>query len=142
MWRVAIAVALFWLVVLPPFFTKGACTAEFDAVARQIQDHRSELTESASAQAYWRSVNVPVHVLTPVQCRTSRPRFIDSCVPGVLLYLDVPIQNQICRVYRDSSVRVQFQYDDHDRLRQFQADMKPFKVLSLPWLGINWYWAR
>jgi hypothetical protein len=142
MWRVVVAVALFWAVILPPFFTQGACTAEFDAVARQIQDHRASFTESASARAYWNAVGVPVQVLTAAQCRTSRPRFIDSCARGDLLYLDVPIQNQICRVYRDSSVRVRFQYDERDRLRQFQADMKPFKVFSIPWLGITWYWAK
>jgi hypothetical protein len=142
MWRVAAVVVLFWLVVLPPFFTHGACTAEFDAVARQIQEHRSQLANPASAQAYWQSVNIPVHVLSLAQCRTSRPRFIDSCMPGDLLYLYVPIQNQICRVYRDSNVRVQFQYDDRDRLRRFQAEMEPFKVFRIPWLGVSWYWAK
>jgi|SRR5271170_3217760 len=142
MWRVIAVFALFWLVALPPFFTDGACSAEFDAVARQIQDHRSSFANSTSAQAYWNAANVPVHVLPPAQCRISRPRFLDNCPSGDLLYVNVPIQNQICRLYRDSSVRVQFQYDDRNRLRQFQADMKPFNVFSIPWAGINWYWAK
>src|SRR5277367_4956037 len=132
MWRVFAAVVLFWLVVLPPFFTDGACTAEFDAVARQIHDHQPSFADPASAQAYWNSVNVPVHVLTSAQCRTSRPRFVEVCSPGDLLYLTVPVRNQICKVYRDSGVSVQFQYDDRGRLRRFQADMKPFKVFSIP----------
>src|SRR5450631_2199129 len=43
---------------------------------------------------------------------------------------------------RDSDVRVQLQYDDRERLRQLQADMKPFKYFSFPWLGVKLYWAK
>jgi hypothetical protein len=80
--RVLLGLALIWAVLMPPFFTDGACTAEFDQV------------------------------------------------------------NKICRYYRDSEVRVRFQYDDRGRLRQLQADMKPFKFLSFPWLGTKLYWAK
>jgi len=54
----------------------------------------------------------------------------------------VPVRNQVCRFYRDSDIRVQLQYDAANRLRQLQADMKPFKYLALPWSGIKFYWAK
>jgi hypothetical protein len=140
--RLMLVIAVVWLALIPPFFTDGACTAEFDKVARQIQDNRSSLESSASAQAYWNSVHVPAQLTTAAGCRTSRPRFVDSCGPGDLLYVAVPIQNKICHFYRDSDVRVQLQYDDRGRLRQLQADMKPFKFFSLPWFGVKLYWGK
>lgn len=140
--RVIVVIVLFWLIVLPPFFTDGACTAEFDRVARQIEDNRPAFASSAGAQAYWQSQHVPVQVITAQRCRIVKPRFIDYCGPGDLLYVTVPIQNKICHYYRDSNVRVQFQYDDRSHLRHFEAEMDPFKVFSIPWLGIRWYWGR
>jgi hypothetical protein len=140
--RLMLVVALVWLALMPPFFTNGACTAEFNKVARQIQDNKPSLASSASAQEYWHSVHVPAELITAAKCRISRPRFVDSCGPGDLLLVTVPIQNKICHFYRDSDVRVQLQYDDHGRLRQLQADMKPFKFLSFPWLGLKLYWGK
>jgi hypothetical protein len=140
--RVMLVIALVWLALMPPFFTDGACTAEFDKVARQIQDNKPSLASYASAQAYWNSVHVPPLLITAAQCRNSRPRFVDSCGPGDILYVAVPIQNKICHFYRDSDVRVQLRYDDHGRLRQLQADMKPFKFFSIPWLGLKLYWGK
>ena len=142
MTRVILVIALVWLALMPPFFTDGACTAEFDKVARQIQENKPSLASSASALAYWNSAHVPAEVITAARCRVSRPRFVDSCGPGDLLYVAVPIQNRICHFYRDSDVRVQLQYDDRGRLRQLQADMKPFKFFSLPWLGLKLYWGK
>jgi hypothetical protein len=72
----------------------------------------------------------------------TKPRFVDTCGPGDLIYVTVPIQNKVCHYYRDSSVRIQFQYDDKGRLRQLEADMDPFKVFSIPWLGIKWFWGK
>lgn len=142
MLRLLLIIALIWLALMPPFFTQGTCTAEFDNVARQIQDNKAALATSVSAQSYWNSVHVPMRVVSAAQCRTSKPRFLDSCGPGDLLYMEIPIQNQICRIYRDSAVKVQLQYDEYGRLRQLQADMKPFKYFSLPWLGIKLYWGK
>jgi hypothetical protein len=140
--RLFVVIALVWLAIMPPFFTDGACTAEFDAVARQIQDNKPSLASFTSAQAYWNSVHVPAQLITAAQCRVSRPRFVDSCGPGDLLIVVVPIQNKICHFYRDSDVRVQLEYDNHGRLRQLQADMKPFKFFSIPWLGFTLYWGK
>jgi hypothetical protein len=140
--RVLVAIALVWLVLMPPFFTDGACTAEFDNVARRIQENKPSLGSFASAREYWNSAHVSVQEISAAQCRVSRPRFVDSCGPGDLLYVAVPIQNKVCHFYRDSDVRVQLQYDDRGRLRQLQADMKPFKYFSFPWLGVKLYWAK
>ena len=140
--RLMLVIALVWLALMPPFFTDGACTAEFNKVARQIQDNKPSLASSASAQEYWNSLHVPAELITAARCRVSRPRFVDSCGPGDLLFVTIPIQNRICHFYRDSDVRVQLQYDDHGRLRQLQADMKPFKFFSFPWLGLKLYWGK
>jgi len=141
--RVFLVIALIWLAALPPFFTDGACTAEFDRVARQIQDNRATFTSSSAAtQAYWTSQDARVQAISAARCRITKPRFVDTCGPGDLIYVTVPIQNKVCHYYRDSSVRIQFQYDDKGRLRQLEADMDPFKVFSIPWLGIKWYWGK
>ena len=140
--RVLIAIALFWAIILPPFFTDGACTAEFNSVYRQIQDNKAAFASPASALRYWQTQNVPVQVVTSERCHVSRPRFVDVCGPGDLLYVKVPIQNKVCHYYRDSSVRVQFQYDDRGRLRQFDAEMDPYKYFSIPWTQIKFYWAK
>jgi hypothetical protein len=140
--RVFLVIVLFWAILLPPFFTDGACTAEFDKVARQIQDDKAAFASPSSALKYWQSQNVPVQLISSQRCHRSRPRFVDVCGPGDLLYLAVPIQNKVCRYYRDSSVRVQFQYDDQGRLRGYEAAMDPYKYFHIPWLGINWYWGK
>jgi hypothetical protein len=140
--RVFLIIVLIWLVLMPPFFTDGACTAEFDKVARQIQDNKPSLASPAAAQAYWNSVHVPVQVISADRCRVSKPRFVDYCGRGDLLYVAFPIQNKVCHYYRDSDVRIQLQYDDRGRLRQLQADMKPYKFFSFPWLGLKMYWAK
>jgi hypothetical protein len=140
--RVFLILALFWAVLLPPFFTDGACTAEFDQVSRQIQENKAAFSSPLSAQQYWYAQHLPVQVIAADRCRVSRPRFVDVCGPGDLIYVAVPIQNKVCHFYRDSSVRIQFQYDDRGRLRRFQADMDPFKLFSIPWLGIKLYWGK
>lgn len=140
--RVFIVIVGIWLVLMPPFFTEGACTAEFDQVARAIQDNKPIFGTIASTKAFWRSTAASVQTVSAAQCRFSRPRFVDSCGPGDLLYVSIPIQNKICHYCRDSEVRVLFQYDEHGRLRKLQADMKPFKFFSIPWFGTKLYWGK
>lgn len=140
--RVLLVVAVIWAILLPPFFTDGACTAEFNNVARQIQDNKPSLASPTSALSYWNSVHVPVQLISAERCHVSKPRFVDECGRGDLLYVTVPIQNKVCHFYRDSDVRIQLQYDDQGRLRQLQADMKPFKFFSLPWRATPLYWAK
>lgn len=62
--RIFLAIALVWLILLPSFFTGGACTAEFDQVARQFQGNKSSLASSESAQAIGGSLRIPVQVIS------------------------------------------------------------------------------
>jgi hypothetical protein len=140
--RFILVIVLIWLVLLPPFFTDGACTAEFDQVSSLIANNKPLLASPELAEAFWRARSVPMQTISSAQCRRSRPRFIDDCGPGELLYATVPVQNPVCHFYRDSEIRVQLQYDDGNRLRLLQADTKPFKYLALPWFGIKFYWAK
>jgi hypothetical protein len=39
-------IALVWLALMPPLFTAGACTREFDATTRRVEDERKRLASS------------------------------------------------------------------------------------------------
>jgi hypothetical protein len=140
--RLVVILAVLWLALLPPLFTHGACDVEFDRMDSQLEKDRKALASPALAQAYWASSQIPVRVISAEQCRVSRLRFIEACGPGELLYVNVPIQNRVCRFYRDSDISVQLQYDALGRLIQLRTDMNPFKFLPLPWLGVTLNWAR
>ncbi len=135
-------VAMVWLVLMPPLFTDGACTAEFDREASQLTVNQKALESPTRAQDYWNSRQIPVSVITVKQCRRARPRFVDVCGSGDIVYAIVPVQNLVCRVYRDSEIRIQLQYDDRNRLSRMVTDMNPFRALPLPWLGVTLYWGR
>ena len=76
------------------------------------------------------------------QCRRVKPRFVEVCGSGVLVHAVVPVQNRICRFYRDDGIRVQLQYDNRNRLARMVTEMNPFRSLPLSWLGINLHWAK
>jgi hypothetical protein len=121
MWRFYLALALVWLGLAPPLFTDGACTAEFESHSARI---------------------VPAALLTLDDCRRAKPRFLDHCRPGPLVYARVPVNNWVCRLYRDDEVRVQLHYDDLGRLLRVQTDMNPFKFVRVPYVNTTVYWAR
>lgn len=140
--RILAVVALVWLVLLPPLFTGGACTAEFDHETSRLAADQKSLATPALAQAYWSSRQVPISVVSAEQCRRGKPRFVEVCGSGVLVHAVVPVQNRICRFYRDDGIRVQLQYDDRNRLARMITEMNPFTSLPLSWLGISLHWAR
>jgi len=140
--RILAVVALVWLALMPPLFTGGACTAEFDHEAAQLAANQKSLATPALAQAYWGSRQVPISVVSAEQCRRAKPRFVEVCGPGVLVHAIVPVQNRICRFYRDDGIRVQLQYDDRNRLTRIVTDMNPFTSLPLSWLGVTLHWGR
>jgi hypothetical protein len=142
LWRLAILLALAWAVLIPPLFTRGACSAEFDAESRRIDADRPRLADPAAADAYWAERNVPYYTVSNESCRRSRPRFLVECGEGPLVYARVPVKNDICRVYRDDSIRVQLQYNARGRLVRTEVDMAPFKSLPIPWLHTAIDWAR
>ncbi len=140
--RILAAIALVWLVLLPPLFTGGACTAEFDHETSRLAADQKSLATPALAQAYWSSRQVPISVVSAEQCRRGKPRFVEVCGSGVLVHAVVPVQNRICRFYRDDGIRVQLQYDDRNRLARMITEMNPFTSLPLSWLGVTLHWAR
>ena len=140
--RILAVLALVWLALLPPLFTDGACTAEFDREVSLLESNRKSLLSPALAEAYWAARQVPAAMVSVDQCRQSRPRFVAICGSGALVHAVVPVQNRICRIYRDDGIRVQLQYDNRNRLVRMVTDMSPFRSLPLPWLGVSLHWAR
>ena len=134
--------ALGWLALMPPFFTHGACDAEFDQEATEVASNHETFRSPELARSYWESKAVSVSVLSADQCRHRILKFVDSCGSGLLVYAAVPVKNRICRLYRDESITVQFGYNEHGRLERVETDMKPFKSLKLPFIGKTLYWAK
>jgi hypothetical protein len=141
-WRLAFALAFAWALVMPPLFTGGACTGEFDAESRRIDADRAALSDPARAAAYWNERNVAFHEVSKETCRRSRPRFLANCGDGPLVYARVPVANPVCRVHRDDSILVQLQYDTRNRLARTELDMAPFKSLPIPFTHSAVHWAR
>ncbi len=140
--KILAVVALVWVALLPPLFTDGACTAEFDHEASRLAVSQKSLASPILAQAYFSSRQVPISMISAEQCRRAKPRFVELCGSGALVYAVVPVQNRICRFYRDDGIRVQLQYDDRNRLARMITDMNPFTSLPLPWLGVTLHWGR
>ena len=153
--KILIPVAILWVALAPPLFTKGACTAEFERESARLATDQKSLRSSVMADAYWRERSVPHVILGVEQCRKAKPRFLARCGDGPLLIAKVPVKDTICRIYRDDeirvaavvlyhehAVRVVLQYDDRDRLSRLQVDMNPFKSLPIPFTGLMLHWAR
>src|SRR5438128_7026952 len=99
-----LVVALVWLVLSPPLFTDGACTAEFDAESKRVTGDQAAIKSPSLARAYWNERSVPFTYLTPEQCRARKPRTLDRCSDGVLVIAKVPVKNMICNLYRDDEI--------------------------------------
>jgi len=130
---------LFWVLVvvgvgslLPPLFTHGACTAEFDALANQLEGARGALATLPKAKDYLAAHGLGYRALTPQQCAAAHPPDVESCPPGTLLLGAVPVRNQVCRYYRDDSVRFQLGFNTRDQLIHVQTDMHPYRMLKFP----------
>jgi hypothetical protein len=137
-----LAVGAIWALLAPPLFTDGACTREFEAEAARIEKDRDSLGSLAAARAYWNGRNVEHRVLSLEQCRRARLRFLDQCGPGPMVYATVPVANLICRIYRDTDIKVQLHYTERDRLARVHVDMAPFRSLPIPGTGARIDWAK
>ncbi len=132
-------VALVWIALLPPLFTRGACTEEYEAVDQLVTANKLEFSTPDAALAALQRRDLPARLLTPDDCARSKPRFLMQCSSGTLVYAEVPVRNRVCRIYRDDKTMVQLQYDRRDRLARTLVEMNPYKFLPLPWGGsINW----
>jgi hypothetical protein len=130
---------IFWLLVaagvgalLPPLFTHGACTAEFDAVADQLEGARSGLATLPKARQYLAAHGLAYETLSARQCEAVHLREVESCPSGVLLLGAVPVKDRVCRYYRDDSVRFQLAFNVRDQLIHVQTDMHPYRMLKFP----------
>jgi hypothetical protein len=125
--------ALAWL---PPMFTHGACTAEFDALGEMLQRARPDLLTLARAQQYLNAHGVLFQVMTAERCESAPPPDVLSCPEGGLVLGAVPVRNRICRFYRDGNVRFQLGFNHFSQLMRIQTDMNPYQMLKLP-LGLE-----
>jgi hypothetical protein len=130
------------LVLLPPFFTRGACTAEFDAASDEIERARSQMASLELAETYLRSRTLPYSVLSAQRCESFPPPGVESCPGGPLLLVEIPIKNRVCRYYRDDSVHVQLGYNQWRQLVRLQTDMNPYHTLKSSLLGLELNWGK
>jgi len=139
--RNAILVVLVILVAaaawVPPLFTHGACTAEFDAVSELLQRAKPSLLTLPAAENYLAAHGMRYQVLSAQQCESAPPADVVACPGGVVLLGAVPVQNQICRYYRDRAVRFQLGFNSLAQLVRIQTDMNPYQMLKLPGLGFE-----
>jgi hypothetical protein len=56
--------------------------------------------------------------------------------------VSVPVKNRVCRLYRDSSIRMQLGYNKMQQLVHMQTDMNPFHMLKLPMFAYELDWAK
>ncbi len=135
-------IAAVWLALLPPFFTHGACTAEFEAANAELARVRPELGTLESAEAYLRFHAIPHQILTAERCESAPPREVESCPGGPTLLAAIPVKDRICSIYRDDRVRVQLGFNSHLQLVRLQTDMKPYRVLKSETLGFELVWGK
>lgn len=142
MWKFYAAIALIWVALMPPFFTGGACNREFDQVSKRLSQNAAKFSTPQAASAWWTEQGVAHQAITPEACRTIKPRFLQHCPIGTLVHAEVPLENLICRVYRDANIRVGLHYTEKCRLTLVDTDMKPAKYLWIPLLDARLHWGR
>lgn len=125
---VAVA-AVLWL---PPVFTGGACTAEFEAVSAMLEHARAGILTLPQAQQYLSDHGIVYQVLTAERCEAAPPPNVTVCPGGPVLLGAVPVRNRICHYYRDANVRFQLGFNRLSQLVRIQTDMNPYQMLKLP----------
>jgi hypothetical protein len=140
--KLILGVAVIWLALMPPLFTNGACTAEFDAENSRIAADMASLKTSVGADSYYSTRGVPHAVLSVDECRHRKPRNLSRCGDGPLVIAKVPVKNLVCRIYRDDEIAVMLQYDVRDRLVREELEMQPYKTLPIPLTTAAIHWAR
>ena len=118
--------------LLPPLFTHGACTAEFDAVSDLLEAARPQMLTLPRAREFLAAHGMSYQAISAQQCDAVRPREVDRCPSGELLLGAVPVTNRVCRYYRDESVRFQLAFNIHNQLIHIQTDMHPYRMLRFP----------
>jgi hypothetical protein len=135
-------VAVIWVILMPPLFTGGACTREFEAEAKRLESERDAYSTAAKAREYWTARGVEHRFLSLENCRRARLKYLEACGPGAALYARVPVKNLVCRIYRDDAITVQLHFTEKERLIRQQMDMAAFKSLPLPMFDAAIHWGR
>jgi hypothetical protein len=60
------------------------------------------------------------------------------CTGGPLLLAAVPVRNNVCHYYRDSTISVQLGFNALQQSARIQTDMKPDHRLRLFGRAIDW----
>jgi hypothetical protein len=128
--------------LVPPFFTHGACTAEFASVTDSYQGLRPELATLSQAQHYFESRSMRYQLLSAERREHWPTREVVLCPGGPVMLVGIPVQNRICRYYRDAHIRLQLGFIPRQQLVAIQTDMHPFQMMELPALGLEVDWAR
>jgi hypothetical protein len=139
--KLLLGVGIVWAALMPPLFTHGACTAEYEAENARLEREQQAIRTPTAADAWYSARGVPHATLSVDECRRRKPRGLSSCGDGPLVVANVPVMNLVCRIYRDDRIAVMLQYDGRDRLVRVESEMNPFKSLPLPWGGAI-HWAR
>lgn len=142
MWKFYLAVALVWLALMPPFFTNGACNAEFEAFSQKFRAEDPAFRKVKSAIDRLTAEGISHQVVTAEACRQVKPRFLDACPSGALIRAEVPVKNWVCSVYRDGNIRLTLVFNEKGWLEQFGGEMKPAKFFLIPVLEYRLYWGR
>jgi hypothetical protein len=135
-------IVLVLLAPLPPLFTRGACTAEFEQAASALEQLRSQLLNLKDAVAYLSAHHAIYSAVSHERCERSPPRDVELCPGGPILLIEVPVRNPVCRYYRDAAIRQQLSFDHSEHLVHIQTDMNPFHFATLPFLGIELDWGK
>ena len=141
MWKAFALLIAVWLVITPPFFTDGACSAELKAESDRVNDDADGLTSSRVAVEYWRNRSVPLQIISREQCLRVKPRFLAECGDGPLVLAKVPVKNRVCRIYLDDEIKVQLQFDERDHLTRIKTEMSPYRSLPVPFTGKTIHWG-
>jgi hypothetical protein len=139
---IVVLVICVWLALMPPFFTHGACTAEFDAADEALKRARPALATLEQAQAYLTSRSLLYQVLSAERCERTPPREVEVCSGGPTLLVSQPVKNRVCRFYRDSGIHLQLGFNGAQQLVRMQTDMHPYRMLKVPMLRLEIDWAK
>jgi hypothetical protein len=139
---VSLLLACSLISLFPPFFTNGACNAEFDATTAGFQAQRAKMGTLSEAQAYLAALGISCSAISAELCKHWPLRDAVVCPGGPVLLAALPVKNRICRYYRDSSIRLQLGFNEYSQLVRIQTDMKPSKSMRLPWNDREVYWAK
>ena len=131
------------LAFVPPLLTRGRCTAEFNAVTNAYQGLRAEFATLTQAQAYLRARALPYQLLPADRCDSipTRDEAI-VCPGGPVLLIALPVQEPVCRYYRDRTIRLQLGFNTKQQLVHLETNMRPYGILRLRQIGWELYWAR